>query len=632
MRKLCTFLLLGFFFPLYSSEIPRRLAIFFDWGIEVASRELEKAEYDPNNRQKEPVLTYFLIALAQKAAPIIVTSSLWHSFVTRRKIFEDFLEGDGLSYKKYTRFKEEATIKQFQTYTRAYFQPNGEQILGWAGQPIRMELDKYFFCYAIPFQENDWILKKASDYIYVLIPNAYLEQLKKSKELEKSEEQKKVFEEVKKTFKEQNKDKQIKELSDDDFYLGLKISKMEIMSYQDALDPDKHKLSIDRSKITELLNPKDVKMATLLPSLPENFILGKHFINIINDIFVTMQDLVVNKNAEKTELNQALYLHKWHIYQVGHGSSSSPGALQEINLAGVKVPTEWALQAGIELFTFREWLSFLQTSIKTEFLYYETCYSGGDHLKKLYEHQWDYPKTIVQKPDIFRYMIVTGNQLYTTTESKANMSDRNLSIPYKKALRDEIKMRYPIEFPSFFEAVKKYFSLDHIDLSDKKPYFDILKQITALQTDLQTRAMTTLNDWKMISDLRKSLEKLNFITLYAVISYVHEITKDNQPAVRYPGTEWFVPVPLDEKEQLAARLRFETSPERIAREAEEKRIKDLITEQAKKHIEEQKKSRKPIDPAEPTIPTTSVSSNSKNIIKAIRNLQQSLLQLKQSIF
>jgi hypothetical protein len=322
MKKLWAFLSICLFWTLLHAQTPRNLIVTLDWYNERIAEELNDTTSKPEEIEKSfgPVTGELTAALAQKAAPIITTSSLWHNFVAHRRLFEDFLADQGFKYKnKYKRFND-ATIEKFQETVQAYFQPSGEKL---RGSPTEEVLFDYLLCYGIPFEKDDWIIKKASDYIkddwiikkasdyiYVLVPKEYLEKLK-SNPLPQSKSERNFA----------------MKLEDDDLYLGLKITAMPTMSYQDALDPDKHKLSIDEANYTQLISQKDMQMIMELSkkkiTVVGSFIIGKHFINILKDIFVTQRDLVdKNKDDTKTDLNRALFLHKWHIYLTGHGDES----------------------------------------------------------------------------------------------------------------------------------------------------------------------------------------------------------------------------------------------------------------------------------------------------------------------
>lgn len=580
MKKL-SILFLFFCFPsLHANETPRRLIVLFDWQEEGISQDLDKTTYSAEKNGWGPISANLITALAQKAAPIIVTSHLWHNFVARRKLLKDFLEGHGQDYKKYTRFKNETAIKQFKTYIQAYFQPNGEKILGGFESPIRKELESYFLSYITPFEEKDWVLKKASNYIYVLIPQMYLLQLR-SKPLPKTE----------RNFATR--------LEDNDLYLGLKIAAMPTMSYQDALNPDKHKITIDYAQLLNeqgLLTPLHYGI-----NPPEAIILSWHFINMLKNIFVTTLDLIdKNKDVEKTELNRALYLYKWHIYLNGHGS-----ILKEIDIADTSIRVQSAYLAGMEFLAFREWLFFLNSSINTEFLFYESCYSGGPQLQKPYEFQWDYStgktKKIETKSDVFKYTIVAGNFAYTLTKYEMPF----ILPPFKKAKFTEIHINYRVQFVAFFKAIERYFSIDHIAIAQKDIFFDTFKKLKALKNTLRGKISLVYlyQTNNAIENLINALEKIHFITLSSVIDYVHNVER-NRPAVRYPGTEWFVPLPMDEKQEIIERIRWETDQQKEAREKEKKRIKNIIEQ----HI-----------------------SGESTLRKTLHTLKQKLVQLKKSI-
>ncbi|KKM83434.1 hypothetical protein LCGC14_1309420, partial [marine sediment metagenome] len=72
--------------------------------------------------------------------------------------------------------------------------------------------------------------------------------------------------------------------------------------------------------------------------------------------------------------------------------------------------------------TFSKLLSFVNNQINTNFLFYETCYSGGLHLVEPFEKAMLYPpiakgapQRMVRAADIFNYTIAAGTVSHVTT-------------------------------------------------------------------------------------------------------------------------------------------------------------------------------------------------------------------------
>lgn len=152
------------FFPhiTMQADDSRQLIVLFDWNRERISKDLDKTLYTPGDDGWGPPTGNLVTALAQKGAPIFVTSSLWHNFVARRKVFKDFLDDKGMSYKNtYVRFSTNQAITQFQKRVQAYFQANGQRVLGNFGSAVRSELDSYFMCYVTPFKKRRVDCKKS---------------------------------------------------------------------------------------------------------------------------------------------------------------------------------------------------------------------------------------------------------------------------------------------------------------------------------------------------------------------------------------------------------------------------------------------------------------------------------------
>lgn len=152
----------------------RPLIIFFDSSENI--RELLD-----NNRENSQAFTLQLYsALIDKAAPILVSSSLLHNFLSRKIIFHDFITLNLVDLtKKYNNYPlfQAREIQQMQKecadiLSKSHLSP----IFGSEFNELLSKETLYtnlFLAYAIPFTAKEWVVRQRGDF-YLLIPRDYM--------------------------------------------------------------------------------------------------------------------------------------------------------------------------------------------------------------------------------------------------------------------------------------------------------------------------------------------------------------------------------------------------------------------------------------------------------------------------
>ena len=198
--------------------------------------------------------------------------------------------------------------------------------------------------------------------------------------------------------------------------------------------------------------------------------MGDSFNDVFAAMFVKPEDLVDSQGKK--------YIFDWFFYVQGHGGNGRVAAL-----------------------THDQFKRFLQTcndTIYTKFLFYETCYAGGQHLQEPFEYQSVYPPLkpgmgarIATRQESYNFYIATGTLSYSTTATYLIRFNLPLMLPPQP-------LEYDINFGDYFKKLGDYFG-DHLS---KITWFDIVQ--TVHNSEIAGRG-------------------------YQI------------PIVRFPHTEWFTP-------------------------------------------------------------------------------------------
>ncbi|CDK30734.1 hypothetical protein [Candidatus Babela massiliensis] len=448
----------------------------------------------------------YLIALHQQAAPMIVSRDLIANALEHKKLFYDFLNLDiNQLCKKYLntkKFESKTFLKQFKDcciYSyNGYCQMNniirnsieknlqnvlldnyvkdkrfnykyaptllknicgdGHFISGPSGV-IYFEMMINIICYTVGY--NDWIIKKITDDLYLLIPKKYLNSLDIS------------LEDIK-------YNKNVSRFTTTELKLGLKVNHMQDIDFNEATlfskSINKKENFIDSLKKV-FIDKKDLKKHKIIWSVycgghglyvsPENIflpqlsILEKYYNDQLND--KRFENL---KKALEIDYNQ-IYQHPES--QLFDNCCQSLGIIKEEKrkINDIKetyknngiindIDTSKGVIVSLSKEDFKNLLMFLNNNIDTAFLYYTSCYAGGLHLVE--------PYTENNKPLIFNYDIVSGTLAenmsmqemplifippYFNINNRTNLGVENVSIKHQG-----LKLKTSLKLNKFFNNLR----------------------------------------------------------------------------------------------------------------------------------------------------------------------------------
>ncbi len=526
MNKSLLAVLLCCTFQLMHGAGTRNAIFLFDWAKETVA----------NDREFGPVTQSLLAALAQQAAPIIVSATTWRNAIERGKMFDDIVHKRDISYlQQYKMLQKSEDFQKFAQDIRKDYNAQRDQMKSNAS----LTAVEYYICYQTfyasnsVFKINEWIIKQLSDYLYLLIPKSYLQKL------EASQDTVAIARRLTTKLKPQER------------VLGMKFSKFDDIAHNNLLDPQWHAGAFAYKSYIDLVPSSAFRMIEKLLNdklrkYLKGYFFGQHVNHMLAQLFVTHFDLKApGGDRDQTDVNEALFLHEWLVYMDGHGSLSDKGPVRPVIYTfqegpWTKTSISIAYLAGLELGAFRELLSFLNNRVRTGAFVYTSCYSGGKHLFKLYEHQWDYPITVgagrrarvkkytLARQDVFNYLIIATNLWYKETQS--SVFNYWSSGRYYQRLPG-----YQVRFDQFFTGLAAFL----YPSSSKK----VKDKIAQLQT---------------------------------IIKYVHSFNfKDRWqvPAIRFPYTEWFVAL---DWQQIRLRLHYmelDVELKKLEKEFKEKREK-----------------------------------------------------------
>lgn len=458
-----------------------------------------------------------LAAFEQKAAPMLLSKVLWENIYHHAQVFKDFanLNYNNLinKYNKFNRFKNPSDISNFKqicSYFKKIYPHINQEIIkllkndtantpehiqkiflditnnskfSYSNAPaclrdyhfnpqardIYTDAIIFFICECVVHNINNWTIKQVDDNTYLFIHNEHLEKLQITpQDL---------------CFNNQNDKNNI---SKTELNLGLKVNHFK------TIDP----------KVNMQLKHKDVASIEFDRSIK--------FVPVLERLFVSLQDYKSNSQDSP----------KWTLYLDGHGLSSysikkelrkfkkiqkyyqnildkkfpccdkarkqnniakhlqeCPLAyeyqrinpeIQQVNnaintinkhLKNKHNPLEGTI-ISLPISEFKNVLNFFNSKINTEFVYYSSCYAGGEHLVTPYLTQED-------KPLNLNYYVAVG----TLSENVSQLEVPHLSLPpykdyqmncYALDPQDSIdiknkclKLYTKLDFNKFFDSIKQ---------------------------------------------------------------------------------------------------------------------------------------------------------------------------------
>lgn len=407
-----------------------------------------------------------LIALHQEAAPILVHKSLVKNIVDHKNLFLDFANNNLYDLKKkyinYKNLNNSARIEKFKEnsqYSYNTFNKVNNEIKNlindktekldmvyklsannnfneyYAPKNLKYSKDKiknlntyreqmiYAICACSPL--NNYITKDVNQDLCLLIPKKYLNNLN-----------------LNINFKLETKDNKI--ITNSEYSLGLKINHLD-----DIENIEKIKINKDTSNKDFTSNLNKIFIAKNLYKKNDtqpNWIIyiSGHGLPISNKNCLLKQLIKLENSSDKNCLN----LIKEEINQIQHD---------------IQDQTEFdkGIIASMSKEDFQKMLKFFNDSINTKFLYYTSCFSGGDLLIEPYQES--------NKPLILNYPVVTG----TIAENMSIQDYPELKIPpYKYINKDnnilvyglpdgsidfhnkKLTLMTTLHFEDFFKSIK----------------------------------------------------------------------------------------------------------------------------------------------------------------------------------
>lgn len=523
----------------------------------------------PNPRGIGAMTITFLIALYQKAAPILVQSTLIENILKHKQIVKDFLTKNlqilSEKYSQYTRFQNYNNLKQFKEnccYIQNRYQefinelnkiktkdskniqkfllkitsdkrfnikyaPNGLQHLDkhFTKKLMFFEMIIYTLCYLAPINKSDWIIKKVNNDLYLFLPKKYINEMgikeealsfKKSKKntvnlLEQSIGLKvnhlKDIDSFVQEFSQNKKNKNSKTLSES-------LKKLFVLN----TDKDENNENIKQKQIWSIY-----ATGHGIPKAPINELLSQ-----LNSLEKLYSKKISNKKYKKcleVKQKQDLYSYQYHLnsckkHHIFQRSYLNLRKIKnEIKKLKSRINKINKLHEGTILSLtkeeFQKLLLFFNDKIKTAFLYYTSCYSGGSVAIEAYT------KTN-GKQLILNYHVASG----TLAE---NMSLQEMPL-FKLPPYNQIKINKKI----------------------------IIQGITSKDINLDDNTLklqTTLQYEKFFKSLRQGLH-LDPKNLPTVIFNLHPYTQTpngklktqcigNIPLIRFAGEDHFTVIPHD---------------------------------------------------------------------------------------
>lgn len=333
-----------------------------------------------NNRQETPaksgaMINTLLAALLEEECIVIVSSSVVNYLMR-------FLQ-ELYSHRDYLLNNYNA-IHYFQSSLLKLMMKKGEQPEDWVAK--------------------NWIKKKVTDYLYILVPKDYIGS--------------------RKNFKALNKIENIIDVtghSAAELTIGIKLKGKKTFSDTDFVNPSSHP---NKNNYKNILSVSD------------------HFIEKLNDIFIKQQRYK-KKFSKKNEEELMQLLPQSVIITDGHGSAPD---------------SHYSFMAGLRLDDFAKFITFAEKNIITKLFFFNTCYASETNLKKVIEFT---AQEMQQKLESisFSFPIISGAISATSAIGAFSFSDSKIFHPLFKNFLDTFNKSYPSE-QQIFDALQYVYIMD----------------------------------------------------------------------------------------------------------------------------------------------------------------------------
>lgn len=462
-KKIAFILLVGLTSPVHSAAQSLRHLIML---LDFKQAEGRVNQHTGSMGDFPPALgaiTFTLLpALYQKAAPILVSTSLLKNILNHRKIFFDFVKEDtailrrtygprcAFSYcpnlqalkencmytdKMYRSVNEtlnkhlkNGTMEDIRTTTRRL---HSSSIFAEEGAPpslhrysskgrlpeaLHKEMSAYALCAYAPLDSDHWVIKEVSQELTLLIPKEYLTKTSNESPLYKGSS-------IEPTALEKT--------------LGLKIHHLRDIH-------DINELTKERPVPQEVVFTRHLSKLFTEHNKQHNrwtvYIAG-HGLPAYPERAALRQLRTQKKYYETQRARPHAHLTKNAQIEKRFSAFNKELSKTEYALKGLPPTGYESIICSVPLAEFSTFLTFLQTHIATNLLFYTSCYAGGEHLITPYHSEG--------KDRIFNYTIITG-----TASDNAALQEAPMFIlpPYSAGVNNE---RVIIEIPQDAFDLKK---------------------------------------------------------------------------------------------------------------------------------------------------------------------------------
>lgn len=539
----------------------RDMVMLIDWYSESPVKKLNALT------TKSPigaVTIGFLTNLYSPSVPLLLSASLWHNVLNyaqlaydlrdlsaqdiKKKYYDDSPENTKLnSFKdeKYIKKLQKITKKLFEIYhdinddltrfsylsdPKAYVQSlskyNDQTLGGVLLDQQDKDLWQYYanlLVYVVAVEkvkaENEWIMKKVSDEVFLFIPRTYLINVEKATLAFRDSNLADLKTRI--TALEQEiprQDELIKEL------------KKNLIEAQESGPPSKQEiLGLNYQTLSDIQDAFQGSINYFVATKTlEDY--SDQFIKVLKNLFSSSATLPIAtlrrvkniKGTVKIEPDKNSWLPwdpsfcRWNFYGAGHGSRT--------------VQNQSAfLIMGLSNASFKDLLIFLST-IRTNFFLYVSCYAGGQRLENIYVNE--------DKSLHYMFTIAVG----ALTDAPAGVHLNFTLLPLD--MRGELDQKMKKLIPNFTQNFAQFFSGLHMGES-------------YIMEDSKKRYLSRPTLKEIINTAHPFYDPItNKLTSFA-----------NVPQIRFPGSAWFDVVDLD---TLALHI---TPTFAAVREAEKRPIK-----------------------------------------------------------
>ena len=493
-----------------------------------------------------PVTTESLIALYQEPGAILISTFTLKNILLLGEFFKDFVEKSTEELKKkygrYTRFEDDDSITTF-AETCKYVNENYHKLLDllkdsstkeefykkiqddpffdWENTPQIAELEQattYLMCAYLPFER--YTIKKFDSYGYLFVPNSYLNKLDIDPNLLKSNDG---------------------DLDEQEIKLGLKINHLT----DTKIDPEE----IVHKKITlkDIITSKDCRQS-LLKVLDLVFVkntdvtdseLLKPWAIYLNNHGMFNQkfheEVQKLKNA-KAELNSKLeQIAKWKKeyeesqkkypnYSKSLAGIELEGKIRfgDVDRMGINIrisslhSNKEAFKpkvAGLTLKQFKQLLKFFNNRISTGFLFYTSCFAGGQLAIDVYKDE------TTNKISNFNYTIATDSSFDVPTRKEIISTPLSSYVNHEENIFHKKKLEKIVDFNE-----------KRVILHSNFDYINFFNQLA----EFPSRSGSYLELFTNLNPLLKNFK----------IRLINKEWIEALPSIRFPGTTWFNTIEL----------------------------------------------------------------------------------------